>query len=109
MNKLLPSCFLVAGLVFTGCEKKTPKAGDGSSTSSANPLTAPVIYLGVKVKAKKMADKPFNSAGITQAIGMFQAEKGRNPKSLNELVPDYLPQVPTPPPGMKFDYNAGTG
>ena len=109
MNKLLPSCLLVAGLVFSGCEKKTPKAGDGSSTSSGNPLTAPVDYLGVQVKAKKMADKTLNSAGITQAIGMFQAEKGRSPKNLNELVPDYLPQVPAPPAGMKFDYNPNTG
>jgi len=109
MNKLLPSCLLVAGLVFTGCEKKTPKAGDSSTTSSGNPLTAPVDYLAVQAKAKKMADKTLGSAGISQAIGMFQAEKGRSPKDLNELVPDYLPKIPPAPVGMKYDYNPGTG
>ena len=108
MNKLLPSCLLVAGLVFTGCEKKTPKAGDGSA-SSGNPITAPVDYLAVQAKAKKMADTKLSSAGIGQAIGMFQAEKGRSPKDLNELVPDYLPKIPPPPAGMKYDYNASSG
>jgi len=29
---------------------------------------------------------------------------------LNELVsPNYLPRLPSPPPGMKFDYNPATG
>jgi len=109
MNKLLTSCLLVAGFVFYGCEKKTPKAGDASSSSSGNPITAPVDYLAVQAKAKKMADKTLSSAGLSQAIGMFQAEKGRLPKDLNELVPDYLPKIPPPPAGMKYDYNASAG
>ncbi|HUR45863.1 MAG TPA: hypothetical protein VMZ27_08330 [Candidatus Saccharimonadales bacterium] len=108
MNKLLTSCLLVAGLVFVGCQKKTPQASD-SSASSGNPLTAPVDYLAVQAKAKKMADKTLGAAGINQAIGMFQAEKGRAPKNLNELVPDYLPSVPPAPAGMKYDYNSSSG
>jgi len=41
---------------------------------------------------------------------MFYAQEGRYPKNLDELVgPNYLSRLPAPPPGMKFDYNPGTG
>lgn len=108
MKMLLPALFVVAGLLFCGCEKKTPRVKDNSS-SSGNPITAPVDYLGATAKAKKHADKTLDVAGVNQAIKLFQAQEGRNPKSLNELVGDYLPQLPTPPAGMKFDYDPSTG
>jgi hypothetical protein len=106
MKTILTSLLLVAGLSFTACEKKTPRVKD--SNSSGNPLTAPVDYLGATAKAKKMADKTLDVTGVNQAIKLFQAQEGRNPKSLNELVGDYLPQIPTPPAGMKFEYNPTT-
>ena len=99
----------VGSSAITSTSAKNLSTTGDSSASSGNPLTAPVDYLAVQAKAKKMADTKLSSAGIGQAIGMFQAEKGRAPKNLNELVPDYLPSVPPAPAGMKYDYNSSSG
>jgi len=46
---------------------------------------------------------------IQRAIDTFQAEKGRFPESLDELVPGYLPSLPTQPNGMSYNYDPATG
>ncbi len=49
-------------------------------------------------------------ASLNQAIQMFQVDKGRFPKDLNELVSEKLiNSVPDAPYGMKLDYDATTG
>jgi len=102
----------MAGFLFVGCgpaEQSSAKP-EKPATSSGNPLTAPVDYLGAINKAKKTADKTVQGVGITQAIQLFYAQEGRYPKSLNELVgPNYLSTLPQPPAGMKFAYNPQTG
>src|SRR5436309_1859973 len=99
---------LMAGLLFFGCGKK--EAPKPESNSSGNPVTAPVDYLGAVAKAKKMAEKTVDSVGLQKTIDLFQAQEGRLPKNLNELVgPGYLSKLPAPPAGMKFDYNPTTG
>jgi hypothetical protein len=45
------------------------------------------------------------AAGLTEAIRMYEAQKGRLPKNLNELVPEFISKLPAPPAGMKYDYN----
>ena len=99
---------LVAGLLFFGCGKKEgPKP---ETSSSGNPVTAPVDYLGAVAKAKKTTEKTVETVGLQKTIDLFQAQEGRLPKDLNELVgPSYLSALPAPPPGMKFDYSPGTG
>ncbi len=47
--------------------------------------------------------------GVNQAIQTFQAQNGRYPSSLNELVPEYLPQVPVQPDGRPYGYDPSTG
>ena len=76
---------LMAGLLLSGCKKK--EAPPPEPTSSGNPLTAPVDYLGAVGKAKKTADKTVANAGLQQTINLF----------------------PAPPQGMKFDYNPAAG
>lgn len=102
---------LMAGFFLSGCSdssKTQPK--QNSSTSSGNPVTAPVDYLGAVSKAQKQSISTVDTVGINQAIQMFYANEGRFPKSLNEIVgPDYLPKLPPPPAGMKFNYDAATG
>src|ERR1051326_3344719 len=108
MKKLFPlSLVLAAGFSFSCSEKKTPQAEPKpSSSSSGNPITAPVDYLGAAAKAKVAADKTLDVAGVKKAIDLYYAQEGKYPKSLNDLVgPDYLSKIPTPPAGMKFDYN----
>lgn len=110
MKKLLYPCLMV-GLAFAGCGKKadTP-AQTTNSTTSGNPLTAPVDYLGAISKAQKTAVKTIDTAALNQAIQLFNVQEGRNPKDLKELVEKkYIGQIPDAPYGMKIVYDATAG
>jgi hypothetical protein len=102
-----------AALALVGCGKRDQASAPETTSSPAagqNPITAPVDYLGAVGKAQKAAVKTIDTVSIDQAIRMFQVEEGRLPKDLNELVQEhYLPTLPTPPAGMKFQYDARTG
>src|SRR5688572_16227256 len=108
MSKSFILLIMVAGLCVA-CKKSqdtTSSAGSNppSATASGNPVTAPVDYLGAVAKAKRTADTKIETASINKAVQLFYAQEGRYPKDLNELVrPEYLPHLPSPPPGMKFD------
>lgn len=104
----------VMGMIglFAGCAKKeeAKKQNLLTNNSSGNPLTAPVDYLGAVNNARKGAIKTIDQTSLTKAIELFNAQEDRYPKDLNELAQKrYIPSVPTPPPGMKFDYNPQTG
>ncbi|MEY2410550.1 MAG: hypothetical protein QOF48_3220 [Verrucomicrobiota bacterium] len=113
--KILTALPLMAGLLFTGCNKENSADSNKSkphrsSTSGGNPITAPVDYLGAAAKAHKTATAKVAGAGLDQTIKVFYAQEGRFPKDLNELVsPEYLNAIPPPPAGMRYDYNAKTG
>ena len=111
------ACFasLILSLGLCACGGSSNNAKDKKpeteeSTSSGNPLTAPVDYIGAVGKAKKSSEKRVNLANIQNAIRQFQAVEGRYPKNLNELVTEgYFPRIPRPPRGMKYIYNSKTG
>jgi len=108
MRLALSLLIATTGLLFAGCGKKD--SSDSTTNASGNPLTAPVDYLGAAAKAKKLADKTVSSAGLNQAIQLYQAQEGQLPKTLNDLVTkQYLPSIPPPPAGTKYDYNPQTG
>jgi hypothetical protein len=110
MMKALPILSLVAGLLFAGCKKEEAGPPKSSTAPGGNPLTAPVDYLGAAARAKQNAAKTVSTAGLDKAIQLFNANEGRLPKDLNELVrPDYLNAIPPPPIGMQYDYNPTTG
>ncbi|MCX8065991.1 MAG: hypothetical protein N3G21_12615, partial [Candidatus Hydrogenedentes bacterium] len=46
---------------------------------------------------------------LQRAIQTFQAENGRYPTSLNELVPKYLPSIPDAGDGSHFTFDPYTG
>ena len=104
-------CLLSAGLFLAGCKKDEPSSANSTnaSSSSGNPLTAPVDYLGAVAKAQKSASKTLSSVGLDQAIKMFYAEQGRFPNDLKELAPQYISSVPPAPTGMKYQYDPKTG
>jgi hypothetical protein len=104
-----PLSICVAGiLVLTGCGNKEEKPE--SKSGSGNPLTAPVDYLGAVHQAQKSAVRTVDIVGLQQGIQMFQAQEGRNPRDLNELVAkQYLPRIPTAPAGMRYVYNPASG
>src|SRR2546421_12824056 len=104
--------FLFAlGLLLVGCGEKSnqPTAGTTNSTSGSV-LTAPVDYLRAAGKAQQSAVKTVDTASLNQAIQLFNVEKGRNPKDLDELVREkFIPQIPAAPYGTKLVYDAGAG
>ena len=103
---------ITASLLLIGCGEqpdKTPPATNTSSSGSS-PLNAPANYVGALGKAKQAAEKTVDTASLNQAIQMFNVDKGRNPKDLNELVTEkYIPKLPAAPYGMKLDYDAASG
>jgi hypothetical protein len=109
MRKALLFFFTVACLCFfQGC--KGEKKSSSSDGSSGNPLTAPADYVNALGKAQKSAQKTLGTVGLDQAIKAFHTEEGRLPKDLNELVSKgTISQIPPPPRGMKYEYDATTG
>ncbi|MCI0534418.1 MAG: hypothetical protein L0Z50_04245 [Verrucomicrobiales bacterium] len=105
--------FLALLLLATGCKRSTetaPASSTNQASSSGNPMTAPVDYLGSIANAKKVSEKTINLASLNNAIQQFNAMEERFPKDLNELVEKhYLSSVPAAPAGMKLAYNPQTG
>ena len=104
----------LAALFLAGCSDSSstkPVAATNAQPKydSGNPLTAPADYLGAVVEAKKHSEKVIDVAYINQAIQLFNAQEGRLPKDLNELVPNYLGKLPAAPIGSKLVYDAKAG
>jgi hypothetical protein len=91
---------LIAGILAGGCGKE----------QAAAPASAPSGYVGALVKGHETAVKTIDVTSLNQDIQLFNAQEGRNPKDLDELVTQhYLGHLPDPPNGMKFVYDAGQG
>jgi len=109
--KILCVCIASMSLLI-GCGPSSDKPA-GSATnaaSSGNPLDAPADYVRSLGKAQQSAVKTVDTSSINQAIQLFNVEKGRNPRDLNELVEQkFMPQFPAAPIGMKLDYDAQSG
>lgn len=99
-----PALLLSAGLALAGC-------GDSSksSTSGGNVITAPVDYLGAVAKGKTSSENKLSLVNIQQAIQGYEAQEGKHPKDLQDLVKaGLLPAIPKAPNGMKFSYDPST-
>jgi hypothetical protein len=106
-------CFsLAASLALIGCGEssdKPPQPTNGAAKGSS-PLNAPADYVGALGKAQQTAVKTADTTSLNQAIQMFGADQGRNPKDLNELVEKkYIAKIPAAPNGMKLEYDAEAG
>jgi hypothetical protein len=111
---------VAAGLLLAGCgqNSSTPttqgtNAATGGTNAATrydtgNPLTAPADYLGAVVQAQQHAEKVIDVSYINQDIQLFNATEGRYPKTLQELIPDYLGKMPVVPNGYKLDYDTNT-
>src|SRR5256885_1752900 len=108
--KRLACLSFAAALLLIGCGEKSDKPAASTNASGGSVLTAPVDYLGAITKGQQNAVKTVDTAALNQAVQLFNVEKGRNPKDLNELVKErYIPQLPTPPYGYRLDYDANSG
>jgi hypothetical protein len=109
--KKFPLLCLAVSVLVAGCGDNSSKTAESTNAASGgNPLTAPVDYLGAVSKAQQSAVKTVDVAAISHAVQLFQAEHGRNPKDLDELVQSkYLPKIPPAPYGSKIVYDPNTG
>jgi hypothetical protein len=109
--KKLSVCFIAVSLILVGCGDNSSKSASGTNTPTGGSLvTAPVDYLDAAAKAKQKATKTIDTTSIDKAIQLFNVEKGRNPKDLNELVSEkYLSEIPPAPYGTRLDYDPKSG
>jgi hypothetical protein len=109
--KMLFFVSLAINLFVVGCGDNSSKSASGTNSATGGSLvTAPVDYLDAASKAKQRAVKTIDTASLDKAIQMFNVQKGRNPKDLNELVTEkYIGEIPAAPYGMKLDYDANSG
>jgi len=109
----------VFGLSVGGCSKgdnnaPAPPASQSSSSaakaSSGNAAAAPLNYVGAAVQGEQKAFKTIDTVSLNEEVQLFNAQEGRYPKSLDELVQkNYLHQLPQPPAGQKIVYDAAQG
>ena len=102
-----------AGLLLCGCGQSSDQSAAGATnapSSGGSVLTAPVDYLRAAGNAQKSAVKTVDTASLNKAVQLFNVEKGRNPKDLNELVQQkFIPEIPTPPVGSRLVYDPDSG
>jgi len=97
-----------AAVLLAGCDKgSSPQTQDASAADSAS--NSPSGYLGGLVQAKKTADKTIDVSYLNQAVQLFNTQEGRYPKTLAELVPNYVAKLPDAPIGYQIDYDAIKG
>jgi hypothetical protein len=100
--------FLAGALGITGCGKEQSPPAPASPAQSASPAGGG--YLGALVKGQQVAVKGIDTASLNQAVQLFNAQEGRFPTNLDELVTkQYLGKLPDAPIGMKLNYDAAQG
>ena len=99
---------IVAAALLAGCGGKS-----GSSAQGTNSVNTATNGFGGYVKslgeAQKAADKTIDVTSINQEIQLFNVQEGRNPKTLQELVPNFMAKIPDAPSGYKIIYDAAKG
>jgi hypothetical protein len=107
---------LLAGavLALTGCKKESaePLSPTNSASASTNHIgfvTAPVDYLKSAVQADQSMTKTIDVSYLNEALQQFNVQEGHYPKTLQELVPNYVGKLPVPPYGFKLNYDPDKG
>jgi hypothetical protein len=110
MKALLLLCTGLCAAAISCGNKDSNKSGGSSSSSGGSLATAPVDYLATAAKAQQNAVKTVDTASLDKAIQMFNVDKGRYPKDLDELVTEkFIPQIPATPFGTKLSYDPNSG
>jgi len=99
---------VAAAALLAGCG-----GNSGSGPQATNSVSTATNGFGGYVKslgeAQKTADKTIDVTSINQEIQLFNVQEGRNPKNLQELVPNYMAKIPDAPHGYKIIYDATNG
>ena len=113
----MKTSFLVAvtaAMFLTGCGHNSSTSPTSSAPATNNavanaPAPAPGGYLGALGQAQQSSEKRIDTAYLTQDIQQFEASEGRFPTNLQELIPNYIAQIPDVPPGYKLNYDPNSG
>ena len=93
-----------AMVLSAGCtDSKSPASTNAISNTNPADINNPLV------NAKRTADKTIDVSYLNQAVQLFNVQEGRFPKTLDELTPKYVAQLPTPPLGYKLNYDAEKG
>jgi hypothetical protein len=102
---------LVLGVLalLAGCGKnETATAPAGTNATAKTPSGND--YLSTITRGQQNAEKTVDTSAVQKAIDLFNVEKGRYPKDLNELVQEkFMPVLPNTPYGTKLDYDSASG
>ncbi len=132
MKRLLVTALLSFATLLVGCSKadqsNPPSASAPAAASNATPgIAAAAVNLATNKQqpsagamleqyghtlatAKKKALTKTDLITVDRAIQSFQADRGRNPNNLEELVQEgFLPKLPDLPAGKKYSYNPQSG
>lgn len=96
-------CIWLSCMVFVSCGKK-------SAQEELTPMNAGEKYGGVMGKAMQDAKKLDAVLPLQQLVDAYNAQEGKYPKSLRDLVENnYVRELPQAPKGTEFAYDPGTG
>lgn len=110
MKTLIAHLLLVCSILLVGCRKQEDPPVRPNIPRAESVVTAPVDYLSRAGKAQQSMEKSIDTTSLNSAIQLFNAQEGRNPTTLDELVSKkYLGKLPAPPFGMKIQYDASEG
>src|SRR5580704_7010732 len=109
--KILPSIALAAtaAILLAGCGNDNSGSASGSASTTPTVSTNPADINNPLVNAKRTADKTIDVSWLNQAVQLYNVQEGRYPKTLEELTPKYVSQLPVPPLGYKLNYDADKG
>ena len=104
----------VSALILAGCNKNAGSSPSSTNAASAGTnhigfATAPVDYLKSAADADKSMTKKIDVTYLNEALEQYNVQEGHYPKTLDDLVPNYVGQLPTPPYGFKLDYDSSKG
>ena len=102
LNSILIAVF--ATVFLAGCSDATSPANTNAISN-----TNPADINNPLVNAKRTADKTIDVSYLNQAVQLFNVQEGHNPKTLDELTPKYVAELPVPPLGYKLNYDAVKG
>ena len=100
---------VATAVLLAGCGNSSSSQNQGTNAAAASANNNPADYLGGLAQAKKTADKTIDASYLNQALQLFNVQEGRYPKTLAELTPKYVAQIPDLPIGYKLDYDAVKG
>ncbi len=101
---------VVAAALLAGCgDKNSGKAAPATNSTAGSTNGSSINYLGTLMQADKSMTKTIDVSYLNEAIQQFNVQEGHYPKDLQELVPNYVAKLPTPPYGYKLDYDANNG